>query len=250
MRTREEYEPMSEEHEISLKVRRFDPESGRKWVQTYSLQVGGILRFTDVFRKINLEHDPTLTWISSCEHGQCGSCAVKVNGKPLLACELLVENAIKFFRTKEFLVEPITVGPVLRDLVVDLEPAYMRVEKMKPYILRSKENPFGGGEYRIDPRAMEQYVEATRCINCFCCATACISGPRNFVGPNAIMACVVRLLDPREDAKMERLKMLHSSDGVRHCHTSMACSHVCPKEIDVSHFVAVGKKIPSSIIEK
>lgn len=238
---------MSEEYDIRLKIRRFDPESGRRWVQTYELTAGAILRFTDVLRKVNLEQDPTLAWSSSCEHGQCGSCSVKVNGRPLLACELLVENAVKTFKTKEFLLEPITVGPLVRDLVVDLEPAYKRVEKMKPYIIRSRENPYGTGEYRIDPKAMERYVEATRCINCFCCATACITGPTSFVGPNAVMACVVRLLDPREEAKEERLKMLHSADGVRHCHTSMACSHVCPKEIDVSHFVAVGKTFADSI---
>ena len=30
--------------------------------------------------------------------------------------------------------------------------------------------------------------------------------------------------------------------GVYRCHTSRACSFVCPKEIDVSHFLALGKE--------
>ena len=54
-----------------------------------------IQRFTDVLRRINRDQDPTLAWNSSCEHAQCGSCSVVINDMPLLACELLVENAVQ-----------------------------------------------------------------------------------------------------------------------------------------------------------
>lgn len=232
---------MGEIYQVTFSIRRFEPSSKRRWTQQYQLEVGGILRFTDLLRKINLEQDPTLAWSSSCEHGQCGSCSVKVNGRPLLACELLVANAVEQFKTRQFLIEPITVGPVVRDLVVDLEPAYARVEKVKPYIILRQENPYETSEYRIPPQAMDAFIEATRCINCFCCATACMSPPSNFLGPNAVMASVVRVMDPREAATQERLRELHAPEGVRHCHTSRACSYVCPKEIDVAHFVALAK---------
>jgi succinate dehydrogenase / fumarate reductase iron-sulfur subunit len=56
------------------------------------------------------------------------------------------------------------------------------------------------------------------------------------------MASVVRIMDPREDATEERLKQLYSEEGVYCCHTSKACSHVCPKEIDVAHFIALAKE--------
>ena len=49
-------------------------------------------------------------------------------------------------------------------------------------------------------------------------------------------------MDPREDAKEERLQQLYSEEGVYRCHTSKACSHVCPKEIDVAHFIALAKE--------
>lgn len=234
---------MSQDYQLTLSIKRYDPSKRKKWVERYQVKAGGILRFTDLLRKINTEEDPTLAWNSSCEHGQCGSCAIKVNGKPLLACELLVENAVNEFGGREFFLEPLSVGPVVRDLVVDLEAAYNRVESMKPFIIRPRENPYGEGEYRIDPKKMDPYLDATRCINCFCCASACISSPRSFVGPNAVMNCVVRLLDPREDAKMERMRMLHGPQGVMHCHTSKACSHVCPKGIDVAHFVRLAKSM-------
>ena len=77
---------MKTEFDITLKIHRYDPEASRSWVQKYHLKVGRILRFVDLFRKINEEQDPSLAWNSSCEHGQCGTCAVRINGKPLLAC--------------------------------------------------------------------------------------------------------------------------------------------------------------------
>lgn len=232
---------MQETYKITLKIRRYDPDNQRTWVQDYDLEAGRILRFTDLFRKINNELDPTLTWNSSCEHAQCGTCAVKINGKPLLACELLVENAIVHFGTSVFEIEPITVAPVVRDLVVDLEQAYEKIHKAKPYIIDSEEKPDTENEYQISPRELERYVEATRCINCFCCATACISTHKVFLGPNAVLAGIIRLMDPREKAKEERLDILYSEEGIYRCHTSKACSFVCPKGIDVAHFIALAK---------
>ena len=232
---------MKESYSLTLEIARFDPDTGKSWRQVYRIEAGRILRFTDVFRKINNELDPTLAWNSSCEHAQCGSCSVKINGRPMLACELLVENAVEQFGTTTFAIEPITVAPVVRDLIVDLEKAYERVHRVRPYMIRPAPNPNPGGEYKISPRVLEGYVEATRCVNCFCCATACISSHKGFLGPNAVLASVVRIMDPREDATQERLKLLYSDEGVYRCHTSKACSHVCPKDIDVAHFIGLVK---------
>jgi succinate dehydrogenase/fumarate reductase iron-sulfur protein len=231
---------MSALYNITLEISRYDPDTNLSWIQSYQVEVGGILRFVDVLRKINDEQDPTLAWASSCEHAQCGSCGIILNGKPLLACELLVQDAVERFKTYTFHLRPLTIAPVLRDLVVDLEKAYNRVHEIKPYLIKPTALPKEGDEYRILPETVEKYVEATRCINCFCCATACISSHRHFLGPNAIMANIVRIMDPRETAKQERMEILCNENGVYRCHTSRACSFVCPKEIDVSHFLALG----------
>jgi len=232
---------MTHVHTIMLKIKRYDPDSQRSFIQDYELEVGETLRFTDVFRKINNELDPTLAWNSSCEHGQCGSCAVKINGKPLIACELLVGNAIKRFRTSTFRIEPLTIAQVIRDLIVDFDQAYQRIHMAKPYIIDPARPDTEGATHQIDSDVLRSYLEATRCINCFCCAQACISSHKNFLGPNAVMASIVRLMDPRELAKEERMQCLYSEEGIYRCHTSMACSFVCPKQIDVAHFIALAK---------
>ena len=233
---------MKRSYSLTLKIKRYNPENRKSWIQEYKIEAGRILRFTDVFRKINQELDPTLAWSSSCEHAQCGSCSVKINGRPCLACEVLVENAVVEFGTSTFNIEPITIAPVIRDLIVDLEQAYERIHQAQPYIIRQVKKESNGKEYKISPRMLEQYVEATRCINCFCCATACISSHRGFIGPNAVLASTVRIMDPREDATADRLKLLYSDEGVYRCHTSKACSYVCPKGIDVAHFIALAKE--------
>jgi len=228
-------------YDITLKIRRYDPDTKRSWIQAYQIEAGRILRFVDLFRKINEELDPTLSWASSCEHGQCGSCSVVINGKPLLACELVVENAVAYFGTKTFLIEPLDVAPVVRDLVIDLEKAYESIAQVKPYIIDPEPPPAEGHEYAIDPKTLDHYVNATRCINCFCCVSACIAGRKNFLGPNAMLATIVRMMDPREKAKKARVKTLYSDQGLNRCHSSRACSFVCPKEIDVAHFMALAK---------
>lgn len=233
---------MKSTYDITLKVHRYNPDKKKYWIQTYQLEAGRIMRFVDLLRKVNDEQDPTLVWGSSCEHGQCGTCSMKINGKPLLACELLLENAVEYFGTTTFTVEPLEVAPVVRDLVVDTDIAYQRVEQVKPYIINPKPPAGIGEEHQISPEELEKYVEATRCINCFCCASACISGHENFLGPNAMLAAIVRVMDPRETEKEERLKCLYSENGVYRCHTSQACSFVCPKEIDVAHFIALAKQ--------
>jgi succinate dehydrogenase / fumarate reductase, iron-sulfur subunit len=233
---------VSKIYSLTLRIKRYDPDRSASWYQTYQLDAGPILRFVDLFRRINVEQDATLAWASSCEHAQCGSCSVKVNGRPLLACELLVENAVTLFGTTAFTIEPVTVAPVVRDLVVDWERAYERVHRAKPYLIAPKEDPEGMTEHRILPRDIVRYEDATRCINCFCCAEACISGHRNFIGPNAAMASVVRMMDMREQEKAERLNLLYSEEGIYRCHTSKACSHVCPKKIDVANFLAAAKE--------
>ncbi len=233
---------MKTSYDLTLNIRRYDPYQNRTWTQTYQLQAGRIMRFVDLFRKINDEQDATLAWGSSCEHGQCGSCSVRINGKPMLACELLVENAVNEFGSTTFFIEPLPVASVVRDLVIDTDQAYARIDQVKPYIISPRQPAADGEAHQISPEELDRYVDATRCINCFCCSAACIASHDTFLGPNAMLAAIVRVMDPREDEKQQRLETIYSENGVYRCHSSQACSFVCPKEIDVAHFMALAKQ--------
>jgi succinate dehydrogenase / fumarate reductase iron-sulfur subunit len=67
----------------------------------------------DVLDYISLHFDGSLAYYkhSVCDHGICGRCGLRVNGKASLACTTLV-------KTPELLLEPLHVKDVVRDLVV------------------------------------------------------------------------------------------------------------------------------------
>ena len=144
---------MPDTFDLSLNIYRHDPDTNRSWYQKYQVKAGPIMRFVDILRSINDEQDPTLTWNSSCEHGQCGTCSMKINNKPMLACELLVENAVTYFNTTTFTIEPLEVAPVVRDLAIDTDVAYERVNRVKPYVIEPPTIAEDGEEHPINPRS-------------------------------------------------------------------------------------------------
>lgn len=67
----------------------------------------------DVLDYIALNLDPSLGYYrhSVCNQGVCGRCAVKVNGRAVLACTSKIQG-------EDLLLEPIN-GKVIRDLIVE-----------------------------------------------------------------------------------------------------------------------------------
>ena len=72
--------------ELTIRILRFDPEKDTEshW-QTYTVKVNNGARVLHVLHAIHDTIDPTLAYRYSCGSGQCGSCAVRVNGEPVLA---------------------------------------------------------------------------------------------------------------------------------------------------------------------
>ncbi|MFC1852153.1 succinate dehydrogenase/fumarate reductase iron-sulfur subunit [candidate division CSSED10-310 bacterium] len=229
-----------ETYDLKLTITRYGPEKGH-YSSTFRLAVGGILRIVDVFRKINAELDSTLAWRSSCEHAQCGSCTLIINREPVLSCKLLVETAVEHFGTENFHIEPMPLVPVLRDLVIDFRYFENKILESKPWLIEPAPDPLEGDEYRVPPEELAKYEEATRCINCFTCRSGCPTQNPDYYGPNLLMQNYLRLLDPREGAKAERLKYLFDEKGLLRCRTGRFCTIGCPKEIPVSEFLAQAK---------
>ena len=93
-------------------------------------------RLLDVLNQIKWEQDGTLTFRRSCAHGVCGSDAMRINGRNRLACKLLVEDI-----GTNITVEPMLGFPVIRDLVVDMEPFFAKYEKVKPFLINDEPAP-------------------------------------------------------------------------------------------------------------
>ena len=75
----------------------------------------------------NAATDLAYRWF--CGSKMCGTCAVRMNGREVLACWEAVEP--------EMTIEPLRNLPVIRDLVVDRAPFENKVARLEPWIERT-----------------------------------------------------------------------------------------------------------------
>ena len=74
--------------EISVKILRYNPETDKKPVwKKYNPEVDHDSTILDILNEIHWNIDGTLAYRRSFRSAICGSCAMKVNGQNILACE-------------------------------------------------------------------------------------------------------------------------------------------------------------------
>ena len=76
--------------------------------------------------RILREQDPTIAFRFACRVDMCGSCGMVINGKERLACRT---NVSDFPPGKDITLRPLNHFPVIKDLVVDLEPLFRQFEQ-------------------------------------------------------------------------------------------------------------------------
>ena len=123
-------------------VFRFDPSRDEKPAyRTYEIEAEPTDKILDCLNRIRAEQDPTLAYRASCAHGICGSDAMVINGRVALACQKLVKD----YRTaNNFVIEPLPVFRVLKDLIVDLDPFFEKHRSVRP-LPHQRRAPAGAG---------------------------------------------------------------------------------------------------------
>jgi succinate dehydrogenase / fumarate reductase iron-sulfur subunit len=245
---------------LSVNIRRFDSKSGvASFVQRYEVEAEETDRFLDVLIQIRSSQDPSLSFRSSCAHGVCGSDAMRINGKERLACKTLVRDLAAGNTDGAGStagaplvvdVEPLRHLPVLRDLVVDQTDFFQRSRTVTPYLLPAT-TP-ADREMLQSPQQQEQFEDATKCINCAACFSACPVLDKNprFLGPAAIVAAARFVEDSRDWGLAPRLDALDTPDGVWACENNFECTRVCPREIKVTKLINLMKRRVSKEREK
>ncbi|MBI4264434.1 MAG: succinate dehydrogenase/fumarate reductase iron-sulfur subunit, partial [Acidobacteria bacterium] len=167
---------------------------------------------------IQAELDPTLSFRCACRNWMCGTCGVRVNGRPRLGCKTpLRELPPKIF------VEPMLNLPVVKDLVTDMAPFFARWQKVMNAFVPA---PDAGGEpLRVRPEERGQVDTMLECIACGLCLSACtmVAVDPGFLGPAALTRAYCLVEDRRDAARNERLRILASEDGVFRCHGHGDC---------------------------
>ena len=150
-------------------IYRFEPQVDQKpRYQEYEIDAEPTDKILDCLNKIRWEQDPTLAYRYSCAHGICGSDALMINGRIELACQKLVRD----FKTgNNFVIEPLPLFDVVKDLIVDLEPFFAKYRQVKPYLISGQSH---SDKEFIQQAENQEFIEpALRCILCASCTAAC-----------------------------------------------------------------------------
>ena len=208
--------------------------------QEYTIEAEATDKILDCLNRIRWEQDPTLSYRYSCAHGICGSDALMINGRIGLACQKLVRD---FKTANNFVIEPLPLFKVIKDLVVDLNPFFEKHRSVRPYLINNEEPP--ERERPQDSENQESIEPALRCILCACCTSACpISRTNeNYLGPAALLRAFRYIADSRDRATESRLAQIDSKDGIWGCRTMWWCTEVCPKEIPVTKCLGQVKRL-------
>ncbi len=225
--------------QVTLKVFRYNPEKDKKpHYDVFKLDdVEPTERVLDLLERVKGLQDGTLTFRRSCAHGVCGSDAMRINGQNRLACKTLVQDV-----GTKITVEPLLGLPVIKDMIVDMEPFFDNYRSVMPFFINNDPPP--KKERLQSPEARERFDDTTKCILCGACTTSCPSFWANgqYVGPAAIVNAHRFIFDDRDQAAKERLEILAGQFGVYRCRTIFNCTVACPREIQITKAIGEVKE--------
>ena len=217
--------------DVKLRIHRFV--EGKKWVQDYTVALKGGMTVLEALIEIKEKQDPTLSFTCSCRSSICGACAVRVNGNAELACEMLVENLVKRYDTNLLTIEPLGNFKVIRDLVVDWDPKYARIKKIKPVVQPKDEFSKETG-CKQSPEDFNKYKKYAGCILCGSCVSECNKNTLNqgdFLDPFVFVKAEKLVADSRDKSPEEHLKAVVDA-GLWRCFNCQECTAKCPKGLD------------------
>ncbi len=219
---------------ITFKVFRFNAETDYlPYYNTIEMEVTSEEVVLDILNRIKWEHDGSFSYRRSCRHGICGACAVKVNGKGVLACKERMNDIIELFGT-ELTIEPLSIKRAVKDMVIDKEDFWNKHDQVQPYLVDEiDEHP--ESENLVSPKEEAALLDADYCIQCGLCHYSCpvVEINEDFIGPAAFAAAYRFNADVRDHATTERLDTVNTpSQGVWDCVKCFECAEVCPKEVN------------------
>jgi succinate dehydrogenase / fumarate reductase, iron-sulfur subunit len=247
--------------EYTIKVRRFQPESGEGpyWEQ-FDVDLDPSLSVLDGLLQAKDKEDGSLAVRCSCRAAICGSCGMKVNGQSTLGCKTQIgeaqEQADKMKGAtgvsaaeadspirgegsdlgsagNPIVIEPMGNMPVIKDLITDMESTHWtKIRRVTPWLLPHGEPP--EREYVVDPESMIDITQSMACIQCGACVSSCLSmeADPDFIGPAALAKAYRFVGDPRDAETHERLHDLADDPhGIYDCTHCFSCIDACPKGV-------------------
>ena len=181
-----------------------------------------------------------ITYDSNCLEEICGSCAMLINGKAMMACSALVDRLLDGDTSKTLTLAPLSKFPVVRDLAVDRSVLFENLKRVKAWVPIDGTYDLGPGAKQA-PQIQEQRYPLSNCISCTICMEVCpqFNDVTNFVGAATIAQAKLFNMDPAGSVlKEERLRALGGDGGVQECGFAQNCVQACPKQLPLTEAIS------------
>lgn len=196
-----------------------------------SYDVADGLTLLEALNTIKTTTDSSLVFRHGCRSGVCGSCAVRVNGKEVLACEYHIQE--------DDYIEPLANMPRLRDLATNKEPSIAFMQTSQSFL-----DQHSGA--KIDAQNIDAIEIESDCILCTSCFSACpmYESKPNFIAPFALMKNYRFMIDNKEANKKGKIDAV-VQEGIFDCTLCGNCTAVCPQHIDIKRDIMMLQSMAS-----
>ena len=224
--------------QVGLKIWRFDAQTGDRALREYEIDAPEEATLLDCLDIVKDRHDGTLAYRKSCRMMICGSCGMRMDGAAVLACKVRMYDVANAGHVP--VISAMGNLPIVRDLVVDMDPFWGKFKAMKPWLQPGYEEPPEGREYIVSQERMNVIHKESLCINCGCCVSECnaMESDPAFRGPQALAKGMRFVGDPRDGATVERLEDYSDEHGIWECTRCYFCNERCPKGVDPRDAIA------------
>ena len=232
--------------EYTLRIRRYDPQAGEAaYWDEHTVEMPETQSVLDAILQVRDDTDGSIGIRCSCQQAICGSCGVRMNGKPGLACNTHLGEAAQrghgeswhpeeLKENRVITVEPMGNMPVIRDLIVDMDAVHWKkIQRVTPWLINKE--PVPEREYIVPHENMVDVTQTMACIQCGACVSDCLSMEVDplFVGPAASAKAYRFVGDPRDAEHLERLHDLsEDAHGIYDCTHCFNCIDACPKGVE------------------
>jgi succinate dehydrogenase / fumarate reductase iron-sulfur subunit len=223
--------------QVALKIWRYDSSSGERALKEYEVTAPEWVTLLDVLDLIKDRVDGTLSYRKSCRMMICGSCGMRMDGAAVLACKTRMQPIVSGGHVPT--ISAMGNLPILKDLVVDMNPFWSKIRAMKPW-LQPGYDEVREKERIVSQQQMNVIHKEALCIMCGCCVSECNSmeSDPEFFGPAALAKGFRFVGDSRDGATIERLEDYNSEHGIWDCTRCYFCNERCPKGVDPRDAIA------------
>jgi succinate dehydrogenase / fumarate reductase, iron-sulfur subunit len=222
---------------VALKIWRYNAETGDKELRDYEVEAPEWACLLDVLDLVKDKVDGSLAYRKSCRMMICGSCGMRMDGRAVLACKERMKPIVD--RGHVPVISAMGNLPIVKDLVVDMDPFWGKVRSVKPWLDPGYDEP-PDKERIVSQQQMNVIHKEALCIMCGCCVSECNSmeSDPDFTGPAALAKGFRFVGDPRDHAEVERLNVLNQEHGIWDCTRCYFCNERCPKGVDPRDAIA------------